>query len=119
MTLAVISLQLLLIWSASLQRGTKNMSEDGGGKSDEVLKLPSPSQEAAKIQVGEKIEMRDMGPTVINEDGTISRITNWDSMSERERQVAWKVVTKRNRERLQALQEKEQLDTHQPLKEEL
>ena len=35
--------------------------------------------------------------------GSLSRITNWEQMSEREREVARRRIAKRNKERLDAL----------------
>jgi hypothetical protein len=39
----------------------------------------------------------------VNENGSLSRITNWDALSEREREVAKRRIAKRNKERLDAL----------------
>jgi predicted Fe-S protein YdhL (DUF1289 family) len=39
----------------------------------------------------------------VNGDGTISRISNWDVLSEREREVVVRRITKRNEERMAAL----------------
>lgn len=39
--------------------------------------------------------------------GTLSRITNWAKMTERERATTMRVLVKRNRERLQAVKERE------------
>lgn len=39
----------------------------------------------------------------VNGDGTISRISNWDELSEREREVVLRRITKRNKERMEAL----------------
>ena len=44
-----------------------------------------------------------MGARAVNENGTLSRITNWDALSEREREVAKRRIAKRNKERLDAL----------------
>lgn len=37
------------------------------------------------------------------ETGTTRRIENWDQMTERERQVTWRRISKRNEERRQKL----------------
>jgi hypothetical protein len=44
--------------------------------------------------------LKNIGPVVINSDGTISRISNWAEMSEVERQKVERLLLKRNRERL-------------------
>ena len=40
--------------------------------------------------------------------GTTRRINNWDQMSEHERQVTWKRISKRNEERRRRLLEQQQ-----------
>lgn len=47
-----------------------------------------------------------LGPMVVNHDGTLSRIENWDQMSEIEQQNTLRVLNKRNKARLAALREK-------------
>ena len=41
---------------------------------------------------------------IINEDGTIRRIANWESLTEREQAVAWKRLADRNKRRIEELQ---------------
>jgi len=52
---------------------------------------------------GGTVKMDALGPIVVNENGSLSRITNWDALSEREREVAKRRIAKRNKERLAAL----------------
>jgi predicted Fe-S protein YdhL (DUF1289 family) len=40
---------------------------------------------------------------VVNKDGTISRITNWDGMAEIEKKNTLRILQKRNKQRLDAL----------------
>jgi hypothetical protein len=44
------------------------------------------------------------GPVIINNDGTISRISNWDQMTENEKEMTVKIITKRNQERKKILE---------------
>ncbi|KAJ3147296.1 hypothetical protein HDU89_005646 [Geranomyces variabilis] len=44
-----------------------------------------------------------LGPMVVNSDGTLSRITNWDSMTPEEQANITRVLTKRNAARLRKL----------------
>jgi predicted Fe-S protein YdhL (DUF1289 family) len=44
-----------------------------------------------------------LGPIVVGVDGTMSRISNWTALSERERETALRRLAKRNNERLEAL----------------
>jgi len=46
-----------------------------------------------------------MGPLVVNEDGTLSRITNWAQMTVEERERTVRVLGKRNKLRLEQLME--------------
>jgi len=40
---------------------------------------------------------------VVGEDGSLSRITNWQAMTESERATTMRVLTKRNMQRLEKL----------------
>jgi len=46
-----------------------------------------------------------MGPAIINLDGTTRRIDNWSELSEREKEVTWRRISKRNEERRKMLLE--------------
>jgi len=64
------------------------------------------------IQLGESIAMVELGPIIINVDGTTRRIGNWDDMTEGEQKVAWRRIKKRNEERrivLEAALQKQQI----------
>jgi predicted Fe-S protein YdhL (DUF1289 family) len=41
---------------------------------------------------------------VVNADGTMSRITNWEAMTEMEQKNTLRIISKRNKERLAALE---------------
>ena len=46
-----------------------------------------------------------MGPVIVNTDGTLSRITNWEQLSEQEKDATKRRISKRNVERLKAFHE--------------
>jgi predicted Fe-S protein YdhL (DUF1289 family) len=46
-----------------------------------------------------------MGPLVIAADGTASRISNWANMTDNEKKTTMRVLTARNRKRIDALKE--------------
>ncbi|EGG01733.1 uncharacterized protein MELLADRAFT_31815, partial [Melampsora larici-populina 98AG31] len=48
-----------------------------------------------------------LGPMVINTDGSISRISNWDQLSDIEKTRTSRLVIQRNAQRLTRLREKE------------
>lgn len=60
-----------------------------------------------QLRFGEKVALDDLGPIIVNEDCTMRRITNWETMSARERRGVSKRVVERNRERLERCRELE------------
>ncbi|KAL3418422.1 hypothetical protein PVAG01_10138 [Phlyctema vagabunda] len=52
---------------------------------------------------GTSVKLDHLGPMVVNQDGTLSRISNWDQMSEFEQKTTLRVLGKRNKERLDVL----------------
>jgi hypothetical protein len=59
---------------------------------------------------GEGVKLDHMGPLVVNQDGTMSRISNWAEMSEIERQNTLRILGKRNQLRLKKLREDAGID---------
>lgn len=76
----------------------------------EVLQLPEASNDSTipSIKLGESIKFEDMGPVIINADGSTRQIANWDKMTESEQKVAWRRISKRNEERRKVLLEQQQ-----------
>mmetsp|Transcript_26025 Transcript_26025/g.59106 ORF Transcript_26025/g.59106 Transcript_26025/m.59106 type:complete len:139 (-) Transcript_26025:167-583(-) len=72
--------------------------------SQELLALPAPEDISQLITLdvasGQPVVLDQFGPVVVNTDGTLSRITNWDRMSSEEQAVAKRRISKRNVERL-------------------
>ncbi|KAI8341003.1 hypothetical protein EDC96DRAFT_578630 [Choanephora cucurbitarum] len=50
-----------------------------------LLALPSTAEETVKVDMNDTYKLKELGPVVINEDGTMSRINNWHEMNEIER----------------------------------
>jgi len=92
----------------------------------ELLQLPpsDPNDTAIKtLQMGQSMPLENLGPIIINTDGTTRRIENWDALTEREREVSWRRIKKRNAERKEMLEEQqkellENLQTEEDLKKE-
>ncbi len=61
----------------------------------------------------ESIRFEEMGPVIINADGTTRRIDNWDQMTKGEQEVAWRRIAKRNEERREALLEQQRQQPQQ------
>ncbi|KAF1361220.1 hypothetical protein EJ07DRAFT_70049, partial [Lizonia empirigonia] len=49
------------------------------------------------------VRLDHLGPLVVNKDGSLSRIANWDTMAEIERANTLRVLGKRNQLRLGGL----------------
>ncbi|KAI1388587.1 uncharacterized protein F4822DRAFT_403260 [Hypoxylon trugodes] len=91
--------------------GTENHEQSETSSQKTPLPLPEPSQAGGATQLpvgGEGVRLDHLGPLVVNEDGTMSRISNWDKMAEIERQNALRILGKRNKLRLEALKAKAQ-----------
>lgn len=77
------------------------------------LGLPSPpsAEEATKLDMSsgsDTVKLDHLGPLVVNKDGSLSRISNWDQMTEQEKKSTLKILGKRNKSRTDALKEKEE-----------
>ncbi|KAI0181726.1 hypothetical protein GGR52DRAFT_525961 [Hypoxylon sp. FL1284] len=73
------------------------------------LPLPEPGKAGETTQLpvgGDGVKLDHLGPLVVNEDGTMSRIANWAEMAEIERQNTLRVLGRRNKLRLDALKAK-------------
>ena len=53
---------------------------------------------------GEAVAMEELGPIVINTDGTTARITNWPDMTPAEQEKTRRVIVARNAKRLAKLE---------------
>lgn len=78
------------------------------------LGLPSPpskEEEAAmKLDMSsgsDTIKLDHLGPLVVNKDGSLSRISNWEQMTAQEKKSTLKILGKRNQLRTDALKESE------------
>jgi hypothetical protein len=96
---------------------TSNGQSAGGS---ELPQLPPPDPEADKniptIKLGETIRFEEFGPIILNTDGSTRRIENWDTLTEKEKEVTWRRISKRNEERRKVLLA--QLETENGSKEE-
>ena len=67
------------------------------------LPITSGGGDATRIGEGTTISLDHLGPIVVNQDGTLSRVTNWDKMTEIEKRNTLRVLGKRNRLRMEKL----------------
>ena len=61
------------------------------------------TQATQTLTVGDTLKFEKLGPIIINTDGTTSRIANWENMGQREQDVTWERIAKRNEGRLKVL----------------
>ena len=72
------------------------------GEENELLCLPAPtgddlSNESESMSMGGS--MADLGPIILNSDGSMSRIPNWKDMPKSEQEKTMRVIAKRNKSR--------------------
>mmetsp|Transcript_18098 Transcript_18098/g.17469 ORF Transcript_18098/g.17469 Transcript_18098/m.17469 type:complete len:144 (-) Transcript_18098:61-492(-) len=99
--------------SPSSSRNSEMNSQDNettAGKNEiKALSEADPNDTSIPtLKLGNTISFKNLGPIIINSDGTTMRIDNWDELTEREKEVTWKRISKRNEERKKALFEKQQ-----------
>jgi hypothetical protein len=85
-------------------------SQSDNNSSTEKKPLPllesSKEGEAITLSVGgEGVKLDHLGPLVVHQDGTMSRISNWAEMSELEKENTLRIIGKRNQSRLKKLRE--------------
>ncbi|KUJ08677.1 uncharacterized protein LY89DRAFT_564959, partial [Mollisia scopiformis] len=72
-----------------------------------TLALPeAPHNAATQLDMSSgstTVKLDHLGPVVVNVDGTMSRISNWDKMADIEKQNTLRIISKRNEQRLEAL----------------
>jgi hypothetical protein len=62
------------------------------------------SAEAPRMQLNQKMRLDIRGPVILNANGTMSRIAKWNELSEMEKDRSWRLIVKRNAERMEKLQ---------------
>ncbi|KAJ6085904.1 hypothetical protein N7486_010185 [Penicillium sp. IBT 16267x] len=101
---------------APKQDPAQSQSEDQVSPPSEQLYLPSSESgdqpQRLDLSAGSTVSLDHLGPMVVNVDGTLARIGNWEQMTDIERKNTLRILGKRNKQRLAALKaaeaEKEQ-----------
>ena len=71
---------------------------------DDLPQLPSKSSAARGLEVdGDAVQLDELGPIVVTEDGQMRRIANWSEMTPEERVVTQRRIAQRNAKRLKRL----------------
>lgn len=96
------------------ESGEREISQEATELNQELLQLPpagtdgeaeSGGKRTLDLGTGAKDLTDELGPLVINKDGTTARITNWHKMMPDEKKRTLRIITKRNRERLAVLKQ--------------
>ncbi|KAF7595425.1 hypothetical protein BBP40_006047 [Aspergillus hancockii] len=90
------------------QQQQQPQSEDTEKKPQQYLALPdaNSADQTHKLDVsgdGSTVKLDHMGPLVVNQDGSLSRISNWEQMTDIEKKNTLRVLGKRNKMRMEAL----------------
>ena len=81
------------------------VADDVSSSNNDPLALLASDGAAPRVAVGgEPVAMEELGPIVINTDGTTSRITNWPEMTPAEQEKTRRVIVARNAKRLAKLE---------------
>lgn len=94
----------------SQQHEEMNDENKNSQQQEEILALPPPSEETIpSLQLGESIALDDLGPIIINTDGTTQRISNWKELSESERKNTLRLIALRNKKRIDELKKNSEI----------
>ncbi|KAI1813048.1 hypothetical protein GGS20DRAFT_555230 [Poronia punctata] len=91
--------------STKMDNNTKRPTEEENNNTKALPALPPAGQgDTQTIEVGgAALKLDHLGPLVVNEDGTMSRISNWDKMADIEKENTLRILGKRNQMRLAKL----------------
>ena len=87
--------------------GIEQVIEQGDDPPPEVKEANEAMQGTLEVKVGgNPVGLDDLGPIIINEDGTMRRIANWALLTPKEKAATSRRISTRNKKRLEKLQEK-------------
>jgi len=102
----------ILLSMSSQQTDSHNNTTANSPINTELLKLPAPdtSYPSSKLDAtgGNSVKLDGLGPMVVNTDGTLSRIANWNQMTDMERERTLRLLSARNKLRLANEERKQQ-----------
>ena len=61
------------------------------------------NENVTSIKLGETISFAELGPIILNTDGTTRRIDNWKTLTKQEQETTWRRIQKRNAQRREQL----------------
>lgn len=87
--------------------GIEQVIEQGDDTPPEVKEANEAMKGTLEVKVGgNPVGLDDLGPIIINEDGTMRRIANWALLTPKEKAATSRRISTRNKKRLEKLQEK-------------
>ncbi|WFD36221.1 hypothetical protein MCUN1_003099 [Malassezia cuniculi] len=72
----------------------------------EMLSLPAPGDaptHTLDVNSDSGVRLDELGPIVVNSDGTLSRVPNWHDMAPIEQERTIRLLSKRNKQRMESL----------------
>jgi len=107
----LLGLVFLLTVIAIVGAAQDEQADNGAEWSEAELLLPLPPEDDKALpheqqqqwRLGETLSLDELGPIIINQDGTTRRIANWPQLTKYEQERTLVRIAKRNQERLAAL----------------
>lgn len=97
---------------AEMEAGKVEGSRSSSSSSSQPGEQALPAPGAASGPVldvsgqGTRVKLDELGPLVVNTNGTVGRVANWRGMTAMEKETTLRLLGKRNKARLEALQGK-------------
>ncbi|CAG9979433.1 unnamed protein product [Clonostachys byssicola] len=111
---------LLPSWTAATRaahNGKPAATMDVNAALSSPASLPAPGEgEPITLDVsgdGTTVKLDQMGPLVVNHDGSVGRLTNWAEMTKAEQKNTLRILGRRNKQRLEELQKRRQREQEQ------
>eukprot|EP00981_Chlorochromonas_danica_P008341 scaffold2135_cov154-Ochromonas_danica.AAC.2 len=99
-------------WASSIEPSSlEGQTSSENATQDEIPLLPPVSDNSEgyrKLSLGDTLKLDDLGPIIINPDGTTRRIANWANLTKFEQDNTWRLISARNKRRIAALQAKKE-----------
>ncbi|KAG9258111.1 uncharacterized protein F5Z01DRAFT_318608 [Emericellopsis atlantica] len=93
---------------ASSSKPADDAQSDAHGQQGETQGLPAPGQGVTlDMSDGDtSAKLSQLGPLVVNRDGTTGRVSNWETMTTHEQETTLRLLKMRNKARLDELKAK-------------
>jgi hypothetical protein len=101
--ISFLILTVIIMASSSSEHAEAFATSSSNANDVPRLPPPDPNSNLPRIRLGETISFEEMGPIILNTDGTTRRIENWDTLTKQEQEVTWRRISQRNEVRRQML----------------